>query len=149
MTPCHTVGRLDIVPPMRRALALALALALPLAARAQSAVTEEAGPPPPKKLIIGLGAGALAAFAAGGALGGVALSMSNEQEGSPGNPAVYTQALADRARLGNNLAIGAYACFGLGGALALVDVVMLIELARHPRKSSTAALRLVPAGARF
>jgi hypothetical protein len=118
---------------------LVLAVVLPLLAspaRAEPtppAVTEQAGPPPSKKLTLGLGLGAIGVFAVGGALGGTALSLSGEQQGNPMSPPVYTQALSDRARLGNNLAIGAYACYGAGAALALVDVVMLIELARHRR----------------
>jgi hypothetical protein len=116
---------------------LALAVLLPLAAapaHAENApaVTEEAGPPPAKKLALGLGLGALGVFAVGGALGGTALSLQGEQQGNAANPPVYTQTLSDHARLGNNLAIGAYACYGAGAALALVDVVVLIEMARHP-----------------
>jgi len=122
---------------MRSLLILAVLLPLtPPSLRAEStppAVTEQAGPPPSKKLALGLGLGAIGVFAVGGALGGTALSLAGEQEGNPANPPVYTQALSDHARLGNNLAIGAYACYGAGAALALVDVVMLIELARHPR----------------
>ena len=114
---------------------LSLAVLLPLVttpARAETpVVTEEAGPPPSKKLAIGLGVGAVAAFAVGGGLGGTALSLQGEQQGSVASPPVYTQMLSDHARTGNNLAIGAYACYGAGAALALVDVVVLIEMARH------------------
>lgn len=122
---------------MRSLLCLVVLLPLaPAPLRAETtppAVTEQAGPPPSKKLALGLGAGAVALFAVGGGLGGTALAVSSEQEGNPANPPVYTQQLSDRARLGGNLAIGAYACYGAGAALVLVDVVMLIEMARHPR----------------
>jgi hypothetical protein len=119
-------------------LVVLLPLVTPSPLRAETppaapAVTEQAGPPPSKKLTLGLGLGAVGLLAAGGALGGTALSLSSEQEGDAARPPLYTQTLSDRARLGSNLAIGAYVCFGAGGALALVDLVMLIELARHPR----------------
>jgi hypothetical protein len=123
---------------MRRLVVLIVPLLVASSLRAETpppapVVTEQAGPPPSKKLALGLGLGAVGLFAVGGALGGTALSLSGEQEGNVASPPVYTQALSDRARLGGNLAIGAYACFGAGGALALVDLVMLIELWRHPR----------------
>jgi hypothetical protein len=123
---------------MRSLLPLVVLLPVVIpAARAETpppavpAVTEEAGPPPSKKLVLGLGLGAVGVLAVGGALGGVALALASEQQGNPASPSVYTQDLSDRARVGNNLAIGAYTAFGVGAALAIVDVVVLIEMARH------------------
>jgi hypothetical protein len=107
-------------------------------------------PNPPKRYALAFAGAAAGCFVLGGILGGVALSREDEQNGNPANPPLYTRDLQDRGSAGKSMATSAYVFFGLGAALAVVDVVLWIETFRKPRsvKRSLAA-SLTPAGVRF
>jgi len=89
-------------------------------------------------LAIGLGAGAVAVLGAGIGLGAVAKSRENAENGNVGNPPVYTKSLQDSGNQATNMSYAAYALFAVGGALAIADVVIWIEYARHHHASAEA-----------
>lgn len=112
------------------------AVAAQPAATAQPAavgVSEEIIPNPPRVYGYGFGGAALGSLALGAILGGVALSKSNEQEGNPSSPTVYTRDLRDAGDQGRSLAVGSYVFLGVGIALAVTDVVLWYEIFRKPR----------------
>jgi hypothetical protein len=102
--------------------------------------TKDEFPRPGKALTFGLAGGAAACLLTGIIVGAIAKSRSNEQDGDPANPPLYTPALQDRGKTGESMATGAYVMLGIGGALAVADVVLFIERYRsHRRKPQPSA----------
>jgi hypothetical protein len=98
-------------------------------------------PRPSFKLCIGIGAGALASLITGAALGGVAKSRESEQNGDVSAPPLYTQDVINRGKQAESIAIAGYTFLGIGGALAIADLVLWIERARKaPAKKPQASL---------
>jgi hypothetical protein len=98
-----------------------------------TAAEREDIPRPSFKLAVGLGAGAAAALVTGIILGAVAKTRSDEQNGDVGSPPLYTPDLQSRGNQGDRMATAAYVLFGVGGALAIADIVLWVERLR-PRK---------------
>lgn len=101
-------------------------------------------PRPSYKLCIGLGVGAVAALVTGGALGGVAKSREAEQNGDSSSPPLYTPELVDRGKQAETIAIVGYTFLGIGGALAIADVVLWVERLRKPPHKKPLAERSRP-----
>ncbi len=101
-------------------------------------------PRPSGKLVLGLGVGGAVLLVTGIVLGSLAKARSDEQEGNPDAPPLYDESLASRARQGDRLATAAYVMFGVGGALAIADVVLLVERYRKPAKKKDATHASVP-----
>jgi hypothetical protein len=116
-----------------------------------AAPVEETVPRPAPKWGWAFAGATVGAFVIGAGLGGAALARASEQNGNPASPAYYTQDLANRANEGKTLANTAYAFFGIGAALAVVDAIIWFEVLRKPqvKRRESAALRLTPAGVRF
>ena len=96
-------------------------------------------PRPSYKLCIGLGAGAIAALVTGGVLGGIAHSREADQNGNVNSPSLYSQALIDQGKQAESIAIAGYVFLGIGGALAIADVVLWVERLRKPPKKKVEA----------
>jgi hypothetical protein len=90
------------------------------------------------KLAAGLGAGAAAALMTGIILGAIAKTRADEQNGDASKPPLYTPDLQSRGQQGDRMATAAYVLFGVGGALAVADIVLWVERLR-PRKHAAPA----------
>jgi hypothetical protein len=138
-------------PPAATATPTATAAATPTAtptatATATATPTNDTEfPRPSKALTFGIGGGAIACLLTGIIVGAIAKSRSDEQEGDVGNPPLYTPELQGRGKTGESMATGAYVMFGIGGALAVADVVLLIERFRpHRKKAQARAVSVKP-----
>jgi len=138
------VARADEAAPAANTPA-ATATATATATPAAATPTTDEFPRPSKALTFGLGGGAVACLLTGIIVGAIAKSRSDEQEGDVGNPPLYTPELQGRGKTGESMATGAYVMFGLGGALAVADVVLLIERYRpHRKKAQASAVSVKP-----
>jgi len=129
-------------------------MAMPVGAPSGKKEVEEIEPNPPKKYAIIFGGAAGTCLLLGGILGGVAMARASEQSGDASNPPVYTKDLQSRAGEGQSMANAAYAFFGLGAALAIVDAVLWFETLRKPKVikrtiASSTGPRFFPLGVRF
>ncbi len=96
-------------------------------------------PRPSYKLCIGLGAGAIAALVTGGVLGGIAHSRESDQNGNVDSPSLYSQALINQGKQAESIAIAGYVFLGIGGAIAIADVVLWVERLRKPPQKKVQA----------
>jgi hypothetical protein len=121
-----------------------------VAPASSSSSTTEVVKNPPKVWAWAFGGAAIGSIILGGALGGAALARSNEQEGNPANPPLYTKQLQKNANEGEALATAGYVFIGVGAALAVVDAVIWYECYRKPRKNvKSAAAQVFATGVRF
>jgi len=127
-------------PAPTPATAPAVAVAPAPAAATKPTEGKDDVPRPSWKLAVGLGAGGAACLITGIVLGALAKARSNEQEGSVSSPSLYTRELSTRGHEGDRFATVAYVMFGIGGALAIADIVLWIERLR-PRKKADAQAR--------
>jgi hypothetical protein len=117
----------------------------PATATSPAANDKEDAPRPTKALTFGFLGGAAACLLTGIIVGSVAKARSNEQNGDASNPPLYTPALQDRGKTGDQMAKGAYAMFAIGGALAVADLVLFIERYRpHRKKAQASAVSVKP-----
>ena len=129
----------DVTEPAPAVVAPGVVAAPAPAAASKPADGKDDVPRPSWKLAVGLGAGGAACLLTGIVLGALAKARSNEQEGSVSSPSLYTPDLSARGHEGDRFATVAYIMFGIGGALAIADIVLWVERLRPHKKADAQA----------
>jgi hypothetical protein len=116
-------------------------------------MVEEVIPNPSKKWGLAFAGATAGVLIIGAALGGVALSRQDEQNGNASSPPLYTKDLQDRGNQADAIAKSSYAFFTLGAILGVVDAVLWFEALRKPRTmkrpAGSVASTLSPSGLKF